>query len=135
LQSGEDYLVFELFSNGKTTWTRSTSRGPRRRRSTVDLGQGVGDDLTRARPSGRSGAWWLIGDGATEREGHEESISGFTEARAAAWRPGNDGEEMAEEVLGAGGAWARREEMRRGREGEVWWRMTKLAQRSPGLER
>jgi hypothetical protein len=53
----------------------------------------------------RTRARWLVGDGATEREGHEESISGFTEARAAAWQPGDGSEEMAEEVLGAGGAW------------------------------
>jgi hypothetical protein len=84
LQIGEDYSVFELFSNGKTAWTRSTARGPRRSHSTVELGQGVSDDLTGARPNGRSGARWLTGDGAMEREDHGESVSGFTEARVVA---------------------------------------------------
>jgi hypothetical protein len=40
---------------------------------------------------------------------HWESISGFTGARAAVWRPCDDGEETTEEVLGAGSAWVRRE--------------------------
>jgi hypothetical protein len=35
---------------------------------------------------------------------------GLTRARAAVWRPVNDGEEITEEELGAGGAWARRGE-------------------------
>jgi hypothetical protein len=59
---------------------------------------------------GHSGARRLTGDGATEREEHEESISDLTGARAVAWRPGNGGEEVAVEALGAGGAWAWREE-------------------------
>jgi hypothetical protein len=45
---------------------------------------------------------------------HEESISGLTEAQAAVWSLGNGSEEMAEEVLGPGGTWARREEKERG---------------------
>jgi hypothetical protein len=41
--------------------------------------------------------------------------------RVAAWRPGNGGEEGAVEVLGAGGAWARREEKKSGeRCGREW---------------
>jgi hypothetical protein len=110
LQSGEDYSVFELFSNGKTTWTQSTARGPQRRWSTVDLGQGVGDDLAGARPIGCSGAWRLVGDGAMEREEHGESVSGVTGAQVVAWRSGDDGEEVEAEAFGAGGSWVRREE-------------------------
>jgi hypothetical protein len=41
---------------------------------------------------------------------HGESISGLTGAWAAMWWPVNSGEEMAEEVLGVGDAWAWREE-------------------------
>jgi hypothetical protein len=76
----------------------------------VDLGQGVGDDLTGARPNGCSGARQLTGDGAMEREEHGESVSGLTGVQAAAWRPGDGGEEVAVEALGAGDAWAWREE-------------------------
>jgi hypothetical protein len=42
---------------------------------------------------------------------HGESISDLTGARVVAWRPGDGGDEVAVEVLGAGGAWAQREEM------------------------
>jgi hypothetical protein len=80
----------------------------------VDLGQGVGDDLTGARPSAYSGVRRLAGDGAMEREEHGESISGFTRAWAVVWRPSDGSKEMAEEVRGAGGAWASREEKRSG---------------------
>jgi hypothetical protein len=51
----------------------------------MDLGQGISDDLAGARPNGYSGAQRLIGDGATEREEHGESVSGLTGAWAAAW--------------------------------------------------
>jgi hypothetical protein len=68
----------------------------------VDLRQGVSDDLT--------GVQWLAGDGATKREEHRESVSGLTGPRAAMWWPSDGGEEVAVEALGAGGAWARREE-------------------------
>jgi hypothetical protein len=104
LQNGKDYSVFELFSNGKTAGTPSTARGPRRHRSTVDLGQRVGDDLTRARPNGCSRARRLAGDGATERGQPGESISGLTGAWAAVWRPGDSGEEVAVEALSASDA-------------------------------
>jgi hypothetical protein len=76
----------------------------------VDLGQVVGDDLIRARPNGYSGAWWLTGNGATEREEHGESVSSLTGARVVAWRPSNGGEEVVVEALSASGAWARKEE-------------------------
>jgi hypothetical protein len=66
--------------------------------------------LTRARPSGRSRAWWLTGGGAIGRGVHGESTSGLTRARAVVWRPVDGGEETAEEALDAGGAWARRED-------------------------
>jgi hypothetical protein len=69
--------------------------------------------LTGARPSGHSRARWLAGGGATGRGVHRESTSSITEAQAAVWRLIDGGEEMVEEVLGAGGAWARREEKRR----------------------
>jgi hypothetical protein len=39
---------------------------------------------------------------------------GLTRARAAVWRPVNGGEEITEEELGAGGAWARRGEKENG---------------------
>jgi hypothetical protein len=79
------------------------------------LDRGVSDDLTRARPRGHSRSRQLVGDGATEREEHGESISDFTGAQAAAWRLGDGGEKMVEEVLSAGSAWVWREEKRRGR--------------------
>jgi hypothetical protein len=110
LQSGEDYSIFELFSNGKTAWTRSTARGPRWRRSTVDLGQGVGDDLTGAQPSGRSRTRRLIIDGTT--------VGGARGARLGLHRgTGDGGEETAKEVLGASNAWAFREGKRSGESG------------------
>jgi hypothetical protein len=59
-------------------------------------------------------ARWLTGGGATGRGVHGESISGLTGARAAVWRLGNSGEEMEEEALGVGRAWARREEKESG---------------------
>jgi hypothetical protein len=46
----------------------------------------------------------------TGRRVHVESISSLTRARAAVWRPGDDGEEAAVEVLDAGSTWAWREE-------------------------
>jgi hypothetical protein len=70
----------------------------------VDLGQRVGDDLTRARPNGCSRARRLAGDGATERGQPGESISGLTGAWAAVWRPGDSGEEVAVEALSASDA-------------------------------
>jgi hypothetical protein len=76
----------------------------------VDPGQGDGNDLTGARPNGGSGARWLADDGTIEREKHGESVSGLTRAWVAAWRPSDSGEEVAVEALGAGGAWAWREE-------------------------
>jgi hypothetical protein len=54
--------------------------------------------------------------------GAQESISGLTGARAAVWRPGDGGEEMVEEVLGVGGAWARREEKESGERCSGGWR-------------
>jgi hypothetical protein len=41
---------------------------------------------------------------ATGRGVHGESISGLTEAWAVARRPGDGGEEMVEQALGAGSA-------------------------------
>jgi hypothetical protein len=74
------------------------------------LGHSRPKGLARARPSGRFGAWWLTGDGATEREEHREFVLGLTRARAVAWRLGDGGEEMAEEVISVGTSWAQREE-------------------------
>jgi hypothetical protein len=79
-------------------------------------------ELDGARPSGRFGAQWLAGGGATGRGVHDESISGLTGARATVWRPGNDGEETAEEVIGVGSARAWRE----GELGELRWRTVGL---------
>jgi hypothetical protein len=45
---------------------------------------------------------------------HWESISGLTGAWAEGWRPGDGVEETAEEALGAGSAWAWREEKESG---------------------
>jgi hypothetical protein len=67
------------------------------------LGNGWLKGLAGAQPSGRSGGCQLTDGGTTEKGLHGESISGLTGARAATWRPGDDGEEVA-------GAWARREE-------------------------
>jgi hypothetical protein len=53
----------------------------------VDLGQGVGDDLTGARPNSCSEAQRLTANGATEREEHGESVSSLTGAWMAVWRP------------------------------------------------
>jgi hypothetical protein len=63
------------------------------------------------------GSWTSAGTdggGATGRWVHGESISGLTGAWVVARWPGDSGEETVEEVLGAGGAWARREEMESG---------------------
>jgi hypothetical protein len=78
--------------------------------STVDQPPWPSIELDGAWPSGRSVARWLTGGGATGRGVHGESISGLTGARAAVWRSGNSGEEMVEEALSAGRAWAQREE-------------------------
>jgi hypothetical protein len=67
-------------------WTLSIAHGPRRRQSMVDLGQGVGDDLTGVRPNSCFGARRLTGNGAIEREEHGEFVSGLTGVRVAAWR-------------------------------------------------
>jgi hypothetical protein len=76
----------------------------------------------------RSGAWWLTGDGVTEREEHGESISGLTGARAAACQPGDGGgAARCRRRLGV----ERREEGR----GEVRWWTVKPAWRSPRFER
>jgi hypothetical protein len=85
-----------------------------REQSTVDLPPWPATELDGARPHGRSRAWWLTGGGATGRGVHEESILGLTGAQAAVWRPGDGGEDMVEEVLGAGGTWAWREEKESG---------------------
>jgi hypothetical protein len=66
------------------------------------LDRGVSDDLTKARTRGHSRSRQLVGDGATEREEHGESISDFTREQAAAWRSGDGDEKMVEEVLSAG---------------------------------
>jgi hypothetical protein len=76
----------------------------------VDLGQGVGDDLTGARPNGCSEAQRLTVNGATEGEEHGESVSSLTGAWMAVWRPGDGGEEEAVEALCAGDTWVWREE-------------------------
>jgi hypothetical protein len=77
-------------------------------------GHGRAKGLTGAHPSNRSEARWLIGGGATERGVYGESISGLTGAWVATWRPGDGGEEVAVEALGASGAWAWREEKKSG---------------------
>jgi hypothetical protein len=56
----------------------------------------------------------LAGGGATVRGVYGRSTSGLTRAWAAVWRPGDSGEEMAEEELGAGGTWVQREEKESG---------------------
>jgi hypothetical protein len=45
---------------------------------------------------------------------HGEAISGLTGVRTTARWPGNGGEDMVEEALGVGDAWARREEKESG---------------------
>jgi hypothetical protein len=103
-----------IFFNGKIQWTRSTIRGPWA--SPVHGGPWTWPRrwLTGAQPSSRSGPQRLTSGGATERGVHEESIWGLTEAQAAVWRPGDGSEDMAEDVLGAGGTWAWREEKESG---------------------
>jgi hypothetical protein len=83
-------------------------------RSTVDRPPWLATELNGAQPSGRSGARWSAEGGATGRGVHGESISGLTGARVAVRRPGDGGEEMVEEALGAGGTWAWREEKESG---------------------
>jgi hypothetical protein len=79
----------------------------RRAQSMVDRPPWLAIELDGARPSSCSGARWLTGGSATGRGVHRESISGLIGARAAVWWLGDSGEEMAEEALGAGGAWVR----------------------------
>jgi hypothetical protein len=57
---------------------------------------------------------------AHRREEHGESVSGLTVAWAAMWQPGDVGEEVAMEALGAGSAWAWREEKDGERCGGGW---------------
>jgi hypothetical protein len=71
--------------------------------------------LIGAQPNDRSDARWLTGDGAMERGACGESILGLTGARAAVWRPGGGGKEVAVVALDAGSAWAREEEKESGR--------------------
>jgi hypothetical protein len=70
----------------------------------------LAEGLSGAQPSGRSGARWLISDGAMERGACGESVSGLTEARAAVWPPDDGGEEAAVVALDVGSAWVREEE-------------------------
>jgi hypothetical protein len=70
----------------------------------VDCGQGLRWWLIGAWPHSHSGARELTGGGATERGGHRDIDSGLTVVRVAMSRPGDDGEETAEEVLGVGSA-------------------------------
>jgi hypothetical protein len=72
-----------------------------------------------------------------ERGLHEESISGLTGPRAAAWRPGDNGEEVAVVVLGVGRARAQREEKDSGErcgEDRVRHRPFILGRREAGAE-
>jgi hypothetical protein len=69
-----------------------------------------------------AGPWWPAGGGAMERGVHGESISGLTGAQAAVWRPGDSGEETAEEALGVGSARAWREEKESGEMCGGGWR-------------
>jgi hypothetical protein len=81
-------------------------------------GTGAQRRAHRSMASSHSGARKLIGGGTTERGEHGELGSGFTGARAAAWRPGDSGEMAEERKLGNSGAQASEEgesEM-----GEVW---------------
>jgi hypothetical protein len=69
-----------------------------------------------------SGARRPASGDATERGVCRESIPGLTGARAVVWRPGNGGEEMAEEALNAGSALAwRKEKKSRERCSGEWW--------------
>jgi hypothetical protein len=71
-------------------------------RSTVDHGQG-------------------LSSGTTERGLHRELDGPLTRDRVAARGPGDGGEEMLEEALGAGSAWVQREEKGSGeRCGREW---------------
>jgi hypothetical protein len=103
-------LVSDLFFNRKSAWTESMAHGPLQRWSVVGRSPWPATKLDGALPSGRSGARWPAGGDATGRGVHGEYISGLTGARVVVWRPGNGGEEMAEEALGVGRARARREE-------------------------
>jgi hypothetical protein len=100
----------DLFFNGKLQCTQSMARGPWAAPVHGGLGHGRPKGLAEARPSDRSGARWLTGGGTTERGLHGESISGLTGVQAAAWRPGDDGEEAVVVALGAGCSWPWREE-------------------------
>jgi hypothetical protein len=86
----------------------------RRARSMVDRPPWLATELDGARSSGRSGVQWPTGGGAMGRGVHGEAISGLTGVRATARWPGNGGEDMVEEALGVGDAWARREEKESG---------------------
>jgi hypothetical protein len=59
--------------------------------------------------SGHSGAWKLTGGGTTERGEHGELGSSLTGARAAVWRPGDDGETAEERELDNSGTRASEE--------------------------
>jgi hypothetical protein len=103
-----DFWIYFSMENqgGLSPWLMDQCRA----QSTVDRPPWLATKLDGARLSGRSGARWLARGGATGRGVYGESISGLTKARATVWRPSDGGEEMAEEALGAGCAWARREQ-------------------------
>jgi hypothetical protein len=122
LQNGGDFLVSDLFFNRKSAWTESMAHGPQQRWSMVDRPPWPATELVEARLSGRSRARWPAGGGAMERGVHGESISGLTGAQAAVWRPGDSGEETAEEALGVGSARAWREEKESGEMCGGGWR-------------
>jgi hypothetical protein len=103
-----DFWIYFSMENqgGLSPWLMDQCRA----QSTVDRPPWLATKLDRARLSGRSRARWLARGGATGRGVYRESISGLTKAQAIVWRPGDGGEEMAEEALSAGCAWAWREQ-------------------------
>jgi hypothetical protein len=109
-----EYSMFELFSNRKWSWTRSMARWTvGGARSTVDRGQGLcggslEDDRNRAPVHGTSPQLRKKG------EGMAVILTGCRRGRRRGRSDRATGEETTEQALGAGGAWAWREEKRGG---------------------
>jgi hypothetical protein len=114
-------IGFELFSNGKKAWTRSTVHGPWA--ALVHGGPRIGPRrwLTGARPNSRSEARWPAGGGTTGRGEHGDPSSGVTEAWATVERRRDGGNKRQRLELGARVKEGARELKREGKRGGEGW--------------
>jgi hypothetical protein len=99
LQDGGDFPGPDLFSNGTSRWTRSTTHGPLAALVHSEPWPWLAEELIRAWPSGGSGARRLTDDNATERGVHEKSVLGLTGARVVVWHQGDGGEVVVKKGL------------------------------------